>query len=112
VTARLGWKPTGNPLAPPDDEPVHARTARDNPPPRNGLPDPRPYVWHGDDPGRDAQVEQQVAVARRRAARSEQARQEWVRDQLTAAQWLDVCEGTDPGEVPGYEWRNELRDQP
>jgi hypothetical protein len=109
MTARLGWKPTGNPLAPPDDEPVHARTARDNPPPRNGLPGGEPYVWHGTDPGRDHEVEQQVAVARRRAARSERRRQEWVRSQLTAAQWLDVCEAVGG---PGYEWRNELRDQP
>jgi hypothetical protein len=109
MTARLGWKPTGNPLAPPDDEPVHARVGRDTPPRRNGLPDLVPYVYRGSDPGRDAQVEAQVAVARRRAARNEQRRQEWVRSQLTAAQWLDVCEATDG---PGYEWRNELRDQP
>jgi hypothetical protein len=110
MSARLGWKPTGNPLAPPGDEPVHARPARDNPAPRNGLPTGKPYVWHGGDPGRDAEIEQQVAVARRRAARNEQRRQEWVRDQLTAAQWLDVCEATDG---PGYEWRNDmLADQP
>jgi hypothetical protein len=110
MTARLGWKPTGNPLAPPDDEPVHARVARDTPGRRNGLPDPRPYVYRGTGPDRDAQVEQQVAVARRRAARSERRRQEWVRDQLTPAQWQDVCEAV--GE-PGYEWRNDmLADQP
>ena len=35
---------------------------------RNGMPDPRPYLWRGDGE-REAEVQAMVAVARRRAAR-------------------------------------------
>jgi hypothetical protein len=99
VTARPGWKPSGNPLAPPDDEPVTHHQARELPVHRNGLPPVKPYVYHGTDPGRDLEVEQQLAVIRRRATRRrEQALQ------LTPAQWQDVCDAIDG---PDWEWYRE-----
>jgi hypothetical protein len=105
MTARPGWKPTGNPLAPPDDEPVTHHLARELPTARNGLPPVKPYVYHGTDPARDAEVEQQLVSIRRHAAR----RREEQALQLTPAQWLDICEAIDG---PDWEWYREAGDQP
>jgi hypothetical protein len=103
------WKPGGGPLTPlPIVLPTRPRPARENVR-RNGLPETTPYVYGGTDPDRDAEVADTLAAIRRQAARNHQQRQEWVQQHLTPAQQLDVCEAV--GE-PGYEWRNELMDQP
>jgi hypothetical protein len=101
VTARPGWKPTGNPLAPPDDEPITHHLARELPVHRNGLPPVKPYVYHGTDPARDAEAEQQLVNIRRRAAPQVEQADEQL---LTPAQWQDVWEAIDG---PDWEWYRE-----
>ncbi len=75
------------------------------------MPGVKPYVWHGDDPGRDAGITQELVKIRAQARENhaKTARQEAENWASLVAQrhCLDAVEAIDG---PGYEWRNELRD--